>query len=179
MRICAVISLAGGIAGLAFFACNSTPPPPTTPNDVTQVTVLQRPSDSDASVVDNSPPPSPTDVGPGAGNSTPTPAPVDPGLADLTPAQLGSQAPGTYTVTGYVVRTSICPRCNPGKACKPCVPNAVYISALASDAANAIDLQIADPSAYQAGSHYRFVVTVATSSAGSSPTRHLLNASPL
>ena len=171
------------IAAFAFLACTpGTPAAQALPNDVTQVTVLSRPSDGDGGSGDNTP--APPDQGAGGNAAGSTPAAVDAGPSDdVTPADLRAKGPGTYTVPGYIVKIAKCAPCQPGKACKACPPNAVYVSAqmppAGKPADDMIDLQVPDPSPYSPGGHYRFVVTVAGSSATAAPTRHLFSAQPL
>ena len=152
------------------------------PNDVTQVTVLSRPDDPNGPT----PPPGATDSAmPSATGSAPAPSTTDTGTPapshPITPADLKTQGPGTYTVEGFIVRTSICPPCPPRSQCKPCVPNGIYVSAQApvrgqGDPQDTIDIQVLDPSGYQVGQHYVFEVTVTQSA--NITTRKLFSATP-
>jgi hypothetical protein len=151
-------------------ACNAPSAQPPA-NDTTQVTVLARPSDTNAADWDAATPPAPS-----ASDSTDTPS-----SSATTPTELKTKDPGTYVVDGYVVRSQQCLPCPPGVHCKPC-ELAIYISAQkpaeGSDPADTIDVQVSESTRnYAPGAHFRFVITV-TQSANQN-TRRLFSATAL
>jgi hypothetical protein len=176
-----MLAVTAGVAVLV--ACGGPGRPANNlPPDTTQVTVLSRPSDSGPLP---NPQTMPTDqpVASSSASSADDGGSGAPPLTDVTPAQLKTQDPGTYTVSAYVVRVAICPLCQPGHQCKPCAPNAVWVSGQApaggGEPADIVDLQTPDPNPYaKPGSRFRFIVTVTPSSNGT-VLRNLVSATAM